>query len=138
MKNLISKITKMIKDFVRVDNHVVIRKEEFLYFIDDIQTKLDDIKHRANDHDYMLDVDDGRIEEYIKDAVWDAVSNLDLYDIDQYIDLDARVSDECKDVRKQILEFKEKYCPTPTADEVVDKVVDKVTEDNIDSTQSNS
>tara|TARA_R100000734_G_C3282453_1_gene75783 strand:- start:349 stop:765 length:417 start_codon:yes stop_codon:yes gene_type:complete len=138
MKNLISKITKMIKDFVRVDNHVVIRKEEFNNFIDDIQNQLDDIKHRANDHDYMIDCDSGRIEEYIKDAVWDAVSNLDLYDIDQYIDLDSRVSDECKDVRKQILEFKEKHCPTPPADEVVDKVVNKVMEDNIDSTQSNS
>ena len=138
MKNLISKITKMIKDFVRVDNHVVIRKEEFLYFIEDIQTQLDDIKHRANDHDYMIDCDSGRMEEYVKDAVWDAVSNLDLYDVDQYIDLDSRVSDECKDVRKQILEFKEKYCPTPPVEEVVDKVVDKVMEDNIDSTQSNS
>ena len=138
MKNLISNITKMIKDFVRVDNHVVIRKEEFNNFIDDIQSQLDDIKHRANDHDYMIDCDRGRMEEYIKDAVWDAISNLDMYDIDQYIDLDARVSDECKDVRKQILEFKEKHCPTPTAEEVVDKVVDKVMEDNIDSTQSNS
>ncbi len=138
MKNLISKITKMIKDFVRVDNHVVIRKEEFNNFIDDIQTQLDDIKHRASDPDYMLECNSGSLEEYVKDAVWDAVSSLDLYEIDQYVDLDSRVSDECKDVRKQILEFKEKYCPTPKADEVVDKVVDKVMEDNIDSTQSNS
>lgn len=138
MKNLISKITKMIKDFVRVDNHVVIRKEEFLYFIEDMQTKLDDIRRKTDDPDYMVECDSGRIEEYIKDAVWDAVSNLDLYDIDQYIELDSRASDECKSVRKQILEFKEKHCPTPTAEEVVDKVVDKVTEDNIDSTQSNS
>ena len=138
MKNLISKITKMIKDFVRVDNHVVIRKEEFLYFIEDMQTKLDDIRRNADDPDYMFECNSGRLEEYVKDAVWDAVSNLDLYEIDQYIDLDSRVSDECKDVRKQILEFKEKYCPTPKADEVVDKVVDKVMEDNIDSTQSNS
>jgi hypothetical protein len=138
MKNLISKIAKMIKDFVRVDNHVVIRKEEFNNFIDDIQSQLRDIKRKSDDADYMIEVDEGGMEEYIKDKVWDVVSNLDLYDMDQYIQLDSRLSDECKNVRKQILEFKEKYCPTPTAEEVVDKVVDKVTEDNIDSTQSNS
>tara|TARA_R100000995_G_C3466704_1_gene116067 strand:- start:85 stop:486 length:402 start_codon:yes stop_codon:yes gene_type:complete len=112
MKNLISKITKMIKDFVRVDNHVVIRKEEFNNFIDDIQTQLKDIRRNADDPDYMFECDSGRLEEYVKDAVWDAVSNLDLYDADQYINLDSRVSDDCRSVHKQILEFKEKYCPT--------------------------
>jgi hypothetical protein len=111
---------------------------KFNNFIDDIQSQLRDIKRKSDDADYMIEVDEGGMEEYIKDKVWDVVSNLDLYDMDQYIQLDSRLSDECKNVRKQILEFKEKYCPTPTAEEVVDKVVDKVTEDNIDSTQSNS
>ena len=108
MKNLIKNITALITDFVNKDNYVVMPKKEFDSFVESINIKIRNLKDFSEDRD-MIEVDEGGLEEHVKDAVWDSISNLYFDRVKDYVCLGHELKAECIHLEDELKAFEDKY-----------------------------
>mgnify|MGYP003137871979 CR=1 FL=1 len=108
MKNLIKNITALVTDFINKDNYVVMPKKEFDSFVKNFHTKVNRLKAFSKDRD-MIEVDEGGLEEHVKDAVWDSISNLYFDRVKDYVSVGDDISGECEDLGADLRAFENKY-----------------------------